>query len=68
MWYKKNVQINELQKMDKILDNTTAKNAMLWLITDYCRLHIIDYKDAAKLSALGIKKSNLLPTPNKEKR
>lgn len=68
MWYKKNVQINELQKMDKILDNTTARNAMLWLITDYCRLHIIDYKDAAKLSALGIKKSSLLPTPNKEKR
>lgn len=68
MWYKKNVQINELQRMDRVLDNPTIKNVMLWLITDYCRLHIINYKDAARLSALGIKKANLLPSSNKEKK
>lgn len=68
MWFKKNVVIDELQKMDKILDNRTAKNAMLWLISDYCRVHVIDYKDASKLQSLGIKKQVLLPSPEKEKK
>lgn len=68
MWFKKNVVIDELQKMDKILDNRTAKNAMLWLISDYCRVHVIDYKDASKLESLGIKKQVLLPSPAKEKK
>lgn len=56
MWFKKNVVIEELQKMDKFLDNRTVKNAMLRLISDYCRVHIVDYKDASKLESLGIKK------------
>lgn len=68
MWFKKNVVIDELQKMDKILDNRTAKNAMLWLISDYCRVHVIDYKDASRLESLGIKKQVLLPSPEKEKK
>lgn len=68
MWFKKNVDIEELQKMDKMLDNPTVKNVMLWLLSDYCSLHIVNYKDAAKLEKLGIKRKVFLPSPNKEKR
>ena len=68
MWFKKNVDIDELQKMDKVLDNATVKNVMLWLLSDYCSLHIVDFKDAAKLEKLGIKRKVFLPSPNKEKR
>lgn len=68
MWFKKNVVIEELQKMDKVLDNPTVKNVMLWLLSDYCSLHIVGYKDAAKLEKLGIKRQVFLPSPNKEKR
>ena len=66
--FKKNVDIDELQKMDKVLDNTTVKKVMLWLLSDYCSLHIVDFKDAAKLEKLGIKRKVFLPSPNKEKR
>lgn len=68
MWFKKNVDIDGLQKMDKVLDNATGKNVMLWLLSDYCSLHIVDFKDAAKLEKLGIKRKVFLPSPNKEKR
>ena len=66
MWFKKNIDINELQKMDKILDNKTAKNIMLWLITDYCRVHTIGYKETSQLAQLGIRRQILLPSPDKE--
>lgn len=67
MWFKKNVDIDELQKMDKTIDNKTAKNVMLWLISDYCRVHHVNYKDAAKLESLGIKRQLLLPSQEKDK-
>lgn len=67
MWFKKNVDIDELQKMEKIIDSKTAKNVMLWLISDYCRVHHVDYKDAAKLEKLGIKRQIFLPSPEKDK-
>ena len=61
-----NLISNELQKMDKILDNKTAKNIMLWLITDYCRVHTIGYKETSQLAQLGIRRQILLPSPDKE--
>lgn len=67
MWNNKNLRINELMKMDKILDSPVAKNVMLWLITDYCSMHRINYKDTSKLEKLGIKSQLLLPQSNKEK-
>lgn len=68
MWFKKNVDIDDLQKMDKIIDNKTARNTMLWLLSDYCRVHHVDYKDAAKLEKLGIKRQVFLPSIDKEKK
>lgn len=66
MWFKKNIDITELQKMDKSIDNKTAKDTMLWLISDYCRMHVIGYKETSKLIQLGLKKQLFLPSPNKE--
>lgn len=68
MWFVKNVDINELQKMDKVIDCKTAKNVMLWLVSDYCRVHHINYKDAAKLEKIGIKRLVLLPSPEKNQK
>ena len=67
MWFKKNVDIDELQKMDKTIDSKTAKKVMLWLISDYCRVHHVNYKDASKLERLGIKKQLFLPSQEKDK-
>lgn len=67
MWKNKNLRIDELMKMDKILDNPVAKSAMLWLITEYCSMHRIDYKDTSKLGKLGIKSQSLLPKTDKDK-
>lgn len=67
MWKNKNLRIDELMKMDKVLDSPIAKSAMLWLITEYCSMHRIDYRDTSKLEKLGIKSQLLLPTSEKEK-
>ena len=67
MWNNKNLRIDELMKMNKILDSPISKNAMLWLITEYCTMHRIDYKDTSKLEKLGIKSQLLLPKSDKEK-
>lgn len=67
MWNNKNLRIDELMKMDKVLDNPISKNVMLWLITEYCSMHRIDYKDTSKLEKLGIKSLLLLPKSDKEK-
>ena len=66
MWVSKNIQIDELTSMDKILKSPIAKNAMLWIICDYCQMHRIDHKDAEKLVALGIRHEKLLPARKKE--
>ena len=66
MWNNKNLRINELKKMDKIFDSPIAKNVMMWLITEYCSMHRIDYRDSAKLEQLGIKAQVLLPKDTKE--
>ncbi len=67
MWCNKNLRVDELMKMDKVLDSPVAKNIMMWLITEYCSMHRIDYKDSSKLAQLGIKSPTLLPQTNKEK-
>lgn len=67
MWFKKNIDIQELQRMDKAIDNETARKAMRWLISDYCQMHIINYRDQERLKALGLKRALFLPTPDKEK-
>lgn len=66
MWSNKNLRINELVKMDKFLDCPISKSVMMWLITEYCSMHRIDYKDSSKLEQLGIKAKDLLPKTNKE--
>lgn len=66
MWSNKNLRINELLKMDKILDCPISKYVMMWLITEYCTMHRIDYKDSSKLEQLGIKAKALLPKTDKE--
>lgn len=65
MWYKKSLQMNEMEKIDVKLKSPVAKRAMLWLITDYVMMHRIDYKDRGKLLSLGIKEEKLLPNSNK---
>lgn len=67
MWFKKNIDIQELQRMDKAIDNETARKAMRWLISDYCQMHIINYRDQERLKALGLKRALFLPSPDKEK-
>lgn len=67
MWCNKNLRIEELMKMDKILDCHISKNVMMWLITEYCSMHRVDYKDSSKLAQLGIKSQTLLPKTNKDK-
>ncbi|WP_350501436.1 hypothetical protein, partial [Acinetobacter baumannii] len=48
MWSNKNLRIKELVKMDKILDCPISKSVMTWIITEYCSMHRIDYKDSSK--------------------
>ena len=66
MWSNKNLRIKELVKMDKILDCPISKSVMTWIITEYCSMHRIDYKDSSKLEQLGIKAKNLLSKSNNE--
>lgn len=66
MWSNKNLRIKELVKMDKILDCPISKSVMTWIITEYCSMHRIDYKDISKLEQLGIKAMNLIPKSNNE--
>ena len=67
MWFKKNIDIYDLQRMDKYIDNRTARNVLLWLVSDYCKVHIIDYKDRDRLLQLGLKKKLFVPSPDKER-
>ena len=66
MWITKNIQIDDLKTMDRILRSPISKGAMLWIIRDYCQMHRIDHKDVPKLVALGIKHEKLLPAPYKK--
>jgi hypothetical protein len=66
MWITKNIQIDDLKTMDRILKSPISKAAMLWIICDYCQMHRIDHKDVQKLVALGIKHEKLLPAPYKK--
>lgn len=66
MWSNKNLRIKELVKMDKILDCPISKSVMTWIITEYCSMHRIDYKDSSKLEQLGIKAKNRLSKSNNE--
>lgn len=66
MWITKNIQIDDLKRLDRILKSPISKAAMLWIICDYCQMHRIDHKDVQKLIALGIKHEKLLPAPYKK--
>lgn len=66
MWSNKNLRIKELVKMDKILDCPISKSVMTWIITEYCSMYRIDYKDSSKLEQLGIKAKNLLSKSKNE--
>lgn len=67
MWNKKNIRVDELKKMDMVLNSPITKNIMLWLITDYCSMHRISYRDVSKLEKLGIKRIKLLHGRDKGK-
>lgn len=66
MWSHKNLRIDELQDIDKILKSPITKKIMLWLIIGYCSMHRIDYKDKSRLIRLGIKPNNLHSASEKE--
>lgn len=58
MWYKKNIDINEIAKKLDMKDfSEVAKRVMKLMIINHCYLHKISYKDRQRLeNKLGIKK------------
>lgn len=56
MYYKKNLQIGEIEQM--IQDTAVseiAKRVMAYIVSDYCQTHRIDYRDKSRLINLGFK-------------
>ena len=66
MWNKKNLKIEELKDMDKVLTTPVSRNVMLWIVTDYCMMHRINYRDVPVLKELGIQSRLLLPRSDKD--
>lgn len=56
MWYKKNLQIEEIAvKLHEKDFSETAKRVMKFMIADHCSLHQIDYKDKQRIeNKIGI--------------
>ena len=56
MYYKKNMQIGEIEQM---LQDTSvseiSKRVMAYIISDYCQTHRIDYRDRSRLINMGFK-------------
>lgn len=67
MWYKKNLQVSELEvRINKKDFSKIAKKAIKFLVASHCYLHPINYKDRQRIeNKLGIPAKNLL-TSHKE--
>lgn len=56
MYYKKNLQIGEIEKMFKDSSvSDVSKRVMFCIMADYCQTHRIDYRDRSRLINLGFK-------------
>lgn len=56
MYYKKNLQIGEIEQM--LQDSSVSeisKRVMAYIVSDYCQTHRIDYRDRSRLINLGFK-------------
>lgn len=56
MYYKKRLQIDEIEKL--LNDNSVSeitKKLMCFIVSDYCQTHRIDYRDRSRLINLGFK-------------
>jgi hypothetical protein len=62
MWYKKNLQINELRERINEKDfSEIAKRTIKLMVVNHCSLHSVDYKDKQRIkNVLGIPERKLL--------
>jgi len=68
MWYNKNLQIDNIEKLFKQKDfSDTAKKVMHFLMVNHCAMHKINFRDKQKImNKFGIPSQRLL-TQNIEK-